>query len=132
MQKEVILSIHPKYAKAIYEGRKHWEFRTVPPPIDQPIYIYETAPICRVTGMVSFAYAVSGVPEYIWNVVKSLGHFHGAGMNKPGISRDAFYAYAKGKPSITALRIEVQGRWNQSESLPAGFRPPQNWAYWRH
>ena len=28
----IVMSIKPKYAKAIYEGRKNWEFRKAPPP----------------------------------------------------------------------------------------------------
>lgn len=132
MIRDVILSLHPKFAKSIYEDRKHWEFRTVPPPVGEMVYIYETDPVCQVTGAMAFSYAVSGEPTYVWNVVKSLGHFHGAGYNKPGISREAFYAYAKGKKSITALRILAANRWDHSMPLPIGFRPPQNWAYWRH
>ena len=29
----IVMAIKPKYAKAIYEGRKNWEFRKAPPPI---------------------------------------------------------------------------------------------------
>ena len=129
MGKAVILSIAPKYAKAIYEGRKHWEFRTQPPPVGYDVYLYETAPVCRVTGAMSFCYAVSGVPEYVWNVVKSLGHFHLRKYNKPGISRQQFYEYCKGKESVTALRIEVQVKMDTPQLLPDGVRPPQNWCY---
>ena len=43
----IVMSIKPKYAKAIYEGRKNWEFRKAPPPIYKEIYIYESAPVSR-------------------------------------------------------------------------------------
>ena len=43
----LVLAIKPKYAKAIYEGRKHWEFRKSPPPIFREMYVYESAPVSQ-------------------------------------------------------------------------------------
>jgi predicted transcriptional regulator len=53
----IILSIHPKWAKLIYEGKKTVEWRkTTPKKADSQsvIFLYETAPVCKVTGWVRF------------------------------------------------------------------------------
>ena len=54
----VILSIHPKWAKLIYEGKKTLELRkNIPMNTVNIVYLYETAPICKVTGFFKyFAY----------------------------------------------------------------------------
>ena len=48
----IILSIHPKWARLIYEGKKIIEWRKSFPKIDDPtiVFIYETAPIKKITG----------------------------------------------------------------------------------
>lgn len=53
----IILSIHPKWAKLIYEGKKTIEWRkNVPTKADgySVIFLYETAPVCKVTGRVAY------------------------------------------------------------------------------
>ena len=54
----VILSIHPEWAKLIYEGQKTLELRkNIPMNTVNIVYLYETAPICKVTGFFKyFAY----------------------------------------------------------------------------
>ena len=56
---KVILSIHPKWAKLIYDGKKTIEWRKIVPSCLLPIhlsnekltvYLYETAPVKKVTG----------------------------------------------------------------------------------
>lgn len=48
----IILSIKPEWAKLIYEGKKTIEWRKNIPKIDNPVFvfIYETAPIQKITG----------------------------------------------------------------------------------
>ena len=55
----IILSIHPKWAKLIYEGKKTVEWRKIVPSCLLPIhlsqekltvYLYETTPVKKVTG----------------------------------------------------------------------------------
>lgn len=51
---DIIMSIHPKWAEKIYAGEKMIEWRKNIPQIYFPgmkIYIYETAPVCKVTGL---------------------------------------------------------------------------------
>lgn len=58
----IILSIHPEFARKIYAGEKKIELRTTIPrkynlyegvaPWDDYIFLYETAPIYAVTGKI--------------------------------------------------------------------------------
>jgi predicted transcriptional regulator len=53
---DIILAIKPKYAELIYSGEKEWEFRkSFPKKFDikkDIIFLYETAPISRITGWI--------------------------------------------------------------------------------
>jgi len=108
VNKVIVMSIKPKYAKAIYEGRKHWEFRKAPPPLYQRIYIYESAPVSKVTGWLYFSESVNRVFT----------------KNLTGITLPELQAYA-GKKLVTALRVYEPTRLER----PIGFeaKPPQNW-----
>ena len=52
--KNIILSIHPKWAEKIYSGEKTVEWRkTVPHKLkaaSRKVFLYETSPVCKVTG----------------------------------------------------------------------------------
>lgn len=119
--KVVVMALKPKYAKAIYEGRKTWEFRKVPPPLFTRIYIYESAPVSAVTGWVYFSESVTGIPLVVWDMVKTarLG-----GKNLPGLSYSQLEQYA-GKKLVTALRVHEAIR--SDRPIPFGAKPPQNW-----
>ena len=119
--KVIVMSIKPKYAKAIYEGRKHWEFRKVPPPLYERIYIYESAPVSKVTGWLMFSEAVTGIPLVVWDMVKTNRVFT---KNLTGISYEDLVAYA-GKKLVTALRVYEPTRCEHPISFDA--KPPQNW-----
>ena len=119
--KVIVMSIKPKYAKAIYEGKKHWEFRKAPPPLYERIYIYESAPVSKVTGWLYFSESVTGVPTVVWDIVKCNRVFT---KNLTGISLEGLQAYA-GKKLVTALRVYEPTRCEQPISFVA--KPPQNW-----
>lgn len=119
--KVIVMALKPKYAKAIYEGRKNWEFRKTPPPLFQWIYIYESAPVSAVTGKVIFSESVTGVPMAVFDIVKTNKCYT---KNLAGISLDALEAYA-GKKLVTALRVYKAKRFDKTISLDA--KAPQNW-----
>lgn len=59
MSKAILLSIHPKWAKLIYEGKKTIEWRKNKPSLNMQrtpirVFLYETAPVCKVTGYFFF------------------------------------------------------------------------------
>lgn len=117
----MVLALKPKYAKAIYEGKKNWEFRKAPPPIFREMYVYESAPVSAITGTITFSESVTGVPIAVWDIVKSNKCFT---RNLTGISLEALEAYT-GKHTVTALRVMDAKRFD--EPVKTKVRPPQNW-----
>ncbi len=117
----IVLAIKPKYAKAIYEGRKNWEFRKAPPPLFREMYVYESAPVSAITGTITFSESVTGIPMAVMDIVRTNKCFT---RNLPGITMDDLEAYA-GKRLVTALRVYETKRFDK----PVAFkpRPPQNW-----
>ena len=117
----IVMAIKPKFAKAIYEGRKNWEFRKAPPPLFKTIYLYESAPVSAITGVVVFGEAVTGLPLAVWEIVKTNRCFV---KNLAGISLFDLEEYA-GKKLVTALRVTEAARLNKP--IPLVGKPPQNW-----
>lgn len=123
--KVVVMALKPKYAKAIYEGRKTWEFRKVPPPLFTRIYIYESAPVSAVTGWVYFSESVTGIPLVVWDMVKTARICE---KNLPGLSYSELEQYA-GKKLVTALHVHEAIRSDRPIAFEA--KPPQNWGRFR-
>ena len=117
----IVMAIKPKYAKAIYEGRKNWEFRKAPPPIYKELYLYESAPVSRITGRIIFCAAVTGTWLDVWEMVKTNRCFT---RNLPGIKMVELEDYA-GKRDVTALRVYKAERLENPPTF--GAKPPQNW-----
>lgn len=71
MKKRVLLSIHPEFADAIFDGRKHFEFRRVifKECVDE-IVVYATAPISRVVGVFLVDDIYEGSPTELWEKTK--------------------------------------------------------------
>ena len=117
----IVLSIKPKYAKAIYEGRKNWEFRKAPPPCFRDMYVYESAPVSAITGTISFCESVTGIPLAVFEIVRTNKCYT---RNLPGITYAELVAYA-GPKLVTAMRVLDAKRFDK----PVEFkpRPPQNW-----
>ncbi len=123
----IILSIKPKWAKLIYEGKKTIEWRkTEPVKLDamSTIFIYETAPVCRVTGTVRY----NGADAYDFNEqflpTKVLSVFGCVSIND-------LVKYQGKLPCIYGWMI-----WNpQKFYIPLKLeefglkRPPQSWQY---
>ena len=119
--KAIVMALKPKYARAIYEGRKNWEFRKAPPPLFHYIYIYESAPVSAVTGKVIFSESVTGIPLVVWDIVKTNKCYT---KNLAGISLPDLENYA-GKKLVTALRVYKAERLDKP--IPLEAKAPQNW-----
>lgn len=120
-EKIYIMSIKPKYAKAIYEGKKNWEFRKVPPPIGERIYIYESEPVSAVTGIVIFSLKIEGLFASVYTAIAGCKQYC---SNKPGISVKELEEYAGGK-TVSALRVIDAVKFDRP--VPLKFKPPMNW-----
>lgn len=117
----LVLAIKPAYAKAIYEGRKNWEFRKAPPPLYKEMFVYESAPVSAITGVIVFAESVTGCPLAVMDMVRTNKCFT---KNLPGLSLEALETYA-GKKLVTALRVIRSKQFDKP--VPFGSKPPQNW-----
>lgn len=117
-----VIAIKPKYAKLIYEGKKHWEFRKAPPPLMEPLYIYESAPVCRITGVIVFSSMIRGLVSDVFELIR---HNTAFTKNLTGISRNDLLAYAGKRGSVAALRVSMVERCDSAIHL--GCKPPQNW-----
>ena len=124
--KVIVMSLKPKYAKAIYEGRKNWEFRKTPPPLFKTIYIYESAPVSKITGMVVFSEEIRGIPWSVYEIVKTNKCFT---RNLPGISVLELEEYTGPLNLVSALRVHRAERLEHTITFSA--KPPQNWGTFR-
>lgn len=122
-EKVIVMAIKPTYAKAIYEGRKNWEFRKAPPPLFKCIMVYESAPVSRITGVVMFDTAVTGCPADVFDLASNNRVYT---TNKPGITYDGLKEYA-GEHHVTALRVFAAKRFAEGVDVHMDVRPPQNW-----
>ena len=119
--KAIVMSLHPKYAKAIYEGRKQWEFRKTPPPLFKDILIYESDPVSKITGRVWFCESFTGLPIVVWDFVKRNRIYT---QNLTGITLEKLEEYA-GDKLVTALRVHKAARFDHDIGFDC--KPPQNW-----
>lgn len=117
----IVMSLKPKYAKAIYEGKKNWEFRKAPPPLYKDILIYESAPVSKITGIVMFSESITGVPMVVHDLARCNRVYT---KNLTGISSDKLCEYA-GKSLVTALRVFDVHRFDHDVEF--NCKPPQNW-----
>ena len=125
--KVIVMAIKPKYARAIFEGRKNWEFRKTPPPCGRPIYVYESAPVGKITGMIVLGLSVRGEALAVWEIVLTNTCFT---QNLTGIRSTEMFEYAGGEP-VSALRVIAASEFAIPVALDG--RPPQNWGrYSRH
>lgn len=124
--KVIVMSLKPKYAKAIYDGRKNWEFRKTPPPVFKTIYIYESAPVSKITGTVVFSEEIRGVPLSVYEIVKTNKCFW---RNLPGITALELEEYAGRFNLVSALRVHRAERLEHTITFSA--KPPQNWGTFR-
>lgn len=131
----VILSIHPKWAKLIYEGKKTIEWRkTFPWRADKGdiVYIYETAPIKKITGSFIFnkhyrylldAYEEAWIDQYKMRGIDIIG----SGC----VPVNELQKYQNNSRSLHGWCCVGALRFDTPKSLEEfGLkRPPQSWQY---
>lgn len=123
MKKRVLLSIHPEFADAIFDGRKHFEFRRVifRSHVEE-IVVYATAPISRVVGIFQVDDIYEGSPTELWEKTKEVA----------GVSKQKFDDYFKDKKLAFAIKISNAKRFKSPKPL-SRFLPsntaPQSFCY---
>jgi len=126
MKKRVLLSIHPEYANAIFNGQKRYEFRRVlfKEHVDE-IIVYATMPVARVIGSFKIEEIYEDAPKAIWLKTKAFA----------GVSKEKFDIYFKGRSKAFAIKIKDPIRLAVPRPLSkylASNNPPQSFCYIEH
>ena len=121
----IILSIHPKWAKLIYEGKKKIEWRKSFPKIDNDttVFIYETAPIKKITG-----YFITS--ETCW-LISDIMHNDRAIIEAGCVSREELVKYKGKNECLFGWTVSKPHKANCPMPI-ADFdmeRAPQSWCY---
>lgn len=124
-RRTVLLSVRPRHAEAILDGRKTVEVRRQPVRIEpgSPLVIYATSPTRAIVGLASVESTVRVSAEQGWDV-------HHAAM---AIGRDELDRYLDGKPG-SFLRLGQVTRLETPlplDDLRNGhpFRPPRSYRF---
>ena len=90
---DVVISIKPNFAQAIYAGQKTIEFRRRFPDSmsSRKAWIYETAPVSQITGFVTIAFVETVAVEGALDAALKCG----------GLTSDKFWAYFAGSETAT-------------------------------
>jgi type I restriction enzyme S subunit len=121
----VLLSIKPKYVKAILNGTKKYEFRKSAFRCKEDIewvYIYATSQVKKIVGAFTIENIVEDYPKNLWAEFKEFS----------GIDEEEFFRYFGGHKKGFAIGIgdvEVFEDPIDPKSYNPGFVPPQSFRY---
>jgi len=121
---DVILSIKPKYIRAIMTGEKRYEFRKkiFKNRIIDRVFIYSSAPVQRIVALFEIGTILEDHPAALWDSVRDYA----------GIDDREFFSYFAGKTRGYAIGIENVQEFDEPidprVSIP-GFVPPQSYCY---
>ena len=120
----MIISIKPKYAHAILDGSKFYEYRKRLPKntdIDK-VYIYASKPTKAIIAYFTIGSIISDNPQKVWELTKKDG----------GITKKLFYDYFKGRDIAHAIKIEGVTKLVtplDPKAIIKDFTAPQNFIY---
>ncbi len=118
-----MISIHPKFANAIFRGDKKVEFRklNIPKHINH-IVMYVTAPEKKITGYFSVKDVIEAKPSELWQKFWDVS----------GTTKEFFFEYyGKQELGLGFLVGQVNVLQNPIllDDIAFGSRPPQSFAY---
>ena len=123
MKKRVLLSIHPEYANAIFDGHKGFEFRRVLFKEEvHEIVVYATSPISRVIGKFEIEDIYADSPNELWAKTKTLA----------GLTKEMFDTYFKDRTKAFAIKVSNPIRFSKPQPLSyyvPSNNPPQSFCY---
>lgn len=120
VSRDVLMSIRPVYAEAIFSGTKTIELRRRRPsfPVGTRVVVYSTSPEQRLHGSFEVAGILEALPETLWRSVRE----------RAGVDRSVFDAYFDGCDQAYGIEISEPRRITPTV-LP--IRPPQSYQYLR-
>lgn len=118
------MSLKPRFAEAILDGEKTFEFRrALFRSLDvETVVLYASSPVCMVLGEFDLEEVITLELDELWNTTK-----HGG-----GIDREYFDEYFDGRDSGHALKVSRPLRYASPMCLREDFglaRPPQSFQY---
>lgn len=126
MTRALLLSIKPRHARAILEGRKTIEVRRKFPavPSGTIVVLYSSSPEKAILGTVRLKRTIKIDSDCVWDS-------HGAAI---GIDESALDDYLRGSDQSTLLEVECPDSWDQPLPLDSlrhdlGLEPPQSFRY---
>ncbi len=123
--KIIILSIKPKFAEAILNGTKKWEYRRIPPNIKEttPMILYATEKTKAIVG-------VCQVTQLLRKPLKSLIKLT---ITETTSTREGLNEYFNGIKLCSALRVEnpfrIEIKLEKIRELMPSFVAPQSFYY---
>lgn len=125
MMASALLSIKPVFADKIYSGEKTYELRKSAPNLTSPrIFLFETEPIGKITGIILAGEIIKDTPENIWKLVGT-----------SATSRERFFSYFQGRNQAVAIKIARAQKFSSPlatrliTQLEKKFIVPQSYQY---
>jgi predicted transcriptional regulator len=120
----ILLSIKPKYVRAILDGTKQYEFRKqiFRDRSRKTIFIYASSPMKRIVACFRLGEIVEGHPDYLWEQFWDVS----------GIEEEAFFEYFAGRENGFAIRINELERFGthiDPHEIFDRFVAPQSFCY---
>jgi predicted transcriptional regulator len=120
----VLLSIKPKYVRAILDGTKQYEFRKqiFRDRTCETVFIYSSSPEKKIVARFQIGKIVEGTPDYLWEEFWDVS----------GISEPEFFEYFSGKENGFAIRIDELEEFAKPVDpyvIFERFVPPQSFCY---
>jgi len=124
---DVLLSIKPKFAEAIIDGRKRYEFRKskFAKRHINLVYIYATSPVKKIIGIFKISNIIEDRPCALWDRLK----------DHAGISEEEFFNYFNNNEMGFALEITDVEKFKNPidpKTLIQNFVPPQSFNYMKY
>lgn len=105
----IILSIYKKYAEAIYNGTKKYEFRKkIPKSTPERVYIFTTKPACGITGYFEIKTILEDEPQKLWEQTKENSGLNEKDYKEYFMGCEKAFAYKIGK----TIKFLEPKKWN--------------------
>jgi len=128
---DIILSIHPQWAEKIYSGEKTVEVRKTKPDWEKAesqddllIYLYETAPIKKVTGIVFLTWVDKADKELFRNPEK----YFATDLKNACLTDKELIKYSNGK-NLYFWELKDPFKFDTPQDIKGSV--PQSWRYLR-
>ena len=120
----VLLSVKPKYAAKIVEGKKKYEFRKAifKKQNIKKVYIYSSSPVSKIIAAFEIEKILNDSPEKIWTLCQKYA----------GISKTDFFDYFKNSEQAFAIKIGYVDSFKEHidpYKMIENFKPPQSFYY---